>query len=702
MAWDLDSSSPSDAPFPGIRQDLSLLPGEPYEDGEPSWILHDPFSNRFFRFGGREVELLACAGEKSLGSILEAAEKNVDKEVTEEEIKELVEFLRHSNLVEGDDVQQNWYQKQNEMQKSTFARVARSFLFFRIPLWHPDNFLKRTLPYVSWLLNPLSLKILVFIFCVDLYLLSRNFDEFLSSFPHFFNLTGLVIYGFTLLGIKIIHELGHAYVAKGMGCRIPVIGVAFMVGIPVLFTDTSDAWKLPSRKKRLFITAAGVGVECVVACLSLLVWNIVPDGVVRSALFFLTSSWVFSILINSNPLMKFDGYFFLSDLCRMPNLEQRATALGRWWLRETLFGFGIPSPEKMRYWLLFFAGSLWVYRFFLFLGIAIVVYYFFFKSVGIILFIVEITYFLFRPVWNEIREWWKMRKLIRWNRTVVRTLLVLTGGLFLICFPWKKNITIPAYSESPLSVVYSPIVGQLVEIEKQNGDVVKAGDLLLSMQSRELEYEMEQARNQYKILQWQKETAGFSPEMLSRAVVVATELRTQEKKITNLKEKETQLLIRAPHDGEVVDMRKNLKTGEWLGKGESILSLVQKKSKIIAFVPEEYVSHIENGAEGIFYPEKGNWAPMGVVVDDVEEIGVDNIDSLYPVSLFGGDLAVRENAAGKLIPVVASYKVRLHSSQANGLQRPVRGSVKLKGNRESFITQVWRRTVALLRREIGF
>ena len=701
MAGDLASSSAA-AIFPGLRQDLTLLPGEPYEDGEPAWVLHDPLSNRFFRLGKIEIDLLACFDLDDVAAIQVKAQREVDSDVTEEHIRELTEFLRHNNLVQGDALQQHWYQKQNEMQKKSVLQWLSSFLFFRIPLWHPDKFLTNTLPFVSWLASPITLKIFAVILFTGLYLLSRNLDEFFSSFPHFFNLTGFFIYGISLLGIKIIHELGHAYVAKAMGCRVPVIGIAVMAGVPVLFTDTSDAWRIPSRKKRLIITASGIGVECAVACLSLLAWNIVPDGALRSAFFFLTSTWIFSILINSNPLMKFDGYFFFSDLTRTPNLEQRAITLARWWLREKLFSCGIPAPEKMKHWMLAFAVSLWVYRFFLFLGIAILVYYFFFKLAGIILFGVEIVYFLVRPVWNEIHEWWKMKQLITWNKTVIRTLLLLSTVILLICFPWRKTISMPAYSQSPYSVVYSSVSGQLLKIKKKNGDSVQAGDLLLTMQSQELTYETRQVLHEHKLMEWQKSIAGFYPEMLSRALVIATELQTQEKRLVSLKEKEKKLQIRSPHDGIVVDMRKYIKEGEWIGADESILGILQNDSQIIAYVPEEYVSHIKIGESGTFYPDKGNWPAIEVLVEDIEEIGIDSVDSLYPVSLFGGDLAVRENAAGKLIPVVASYKVRLRSDHTTPLERPIRGTVRIKGKRESFIAQIWRRAVALMRREGGF
>src|SRR5690606_21301466 len=110
-------------------------------------------------------------------------------------------------------------------------------------------------------------------------------------------------------------------------------------------------------------------------------------------------------LVNLNPLMRFDGYFLFSDLVRMPNLEARGHAMGRWHLRRLLFGLADPRPEPGRSWLVGYAYAIWTYRLFLFLGIALAVYFLFFKALGIVLFLVEIVYFIGAPVFREARKW---------------------------------------------------------------------------------------------------------------------------------------------------------------------------------------------------------------------------------------------------------------------------------------------------------
>ena len=86
--------------------------------------------------------------------------------------------------------------------------------------------------------------------------------------------------------------------------------------------------------------------ELLLAVLALLAWSLLPDGPARTAAFMLASAtWITTLAINLNPFMRFDGYFLLSDLWGVDNLQNRAFALCRWRLREALFGYGEPAPS---------------------------------------------------------------------------------------------------------------------------------------------------------------------------------------------------------------------------------------------------------------------------------------------------------------------------------------------------------------------
>ena len=137
--------------------------------------------------------------------------------------------------------------------------------------------------------------------------------------------------------------------------------------------------------------AEGTAIAWALAGLATLAWALAPDGIFRQAMLYLaTTGWLLTLALNASPFMRFDGYFILTDLLDFPNLHERAGVLARAWLRKTLFGVTALDSENLsltaRRALIAFALFTWLYRFTLFLGIAVAVYLLFFKALGIFLF----------------------------------------------------------------------------------------------------------------------------------------------------------------------------------------------------------------------------------------------------------------------------------------------------------------------------
>ena len=696
----------SQQPSPQLRQELNLFPAEAYEDGSPAWILADPLSNRHFRIGQLEVELLSFCGLGDEEKTAQLASIKLGHHVPVEQVIELFSFLRINNLVQGDDSQLAWYQQQQAASKpSVFMHLAKSYLFFRIPLLHPDRFLTKTLKYVAYLGSSHSFILLGLLFIISLFLVSRQFDHFIGTFLHFFNTEGFSVYLLALTVIKILHELGHAYTAKNMGCKVPIIGVAFLVGWPILYTDTTDAWKLQSRKHRMFIGIAGITVELGIAIICLFLWCLVSDGLIRSVLFLLaTTTWIMSIFVNFNPLMRFDGYYLLSDWLRMPNLEIRSFAMAKWWLREKLFALKVAPPETIRMKLVFFSYAVWIYRFFLFLGIALLVYYFFFKALGILLFGVEIIYFIVRPIMNELKQWRNFWPHVTWNHATIRSSLLLLVILLLFFIPWRSSIEIPAFIKSQYTILYAPVSGKVTQIKVKNNQPIHIGDTVMEMNSPQLSYEKEQSQRRYKELSWQRDFLGFDSKMRSQALVINSSLITQNRRLRGLIERDNKRRLLSSNAGIITDTDVNIKVGDWIAEGTPLLSILDTRDLTVhAYIEEQYLSRIEIGQSGLFYPEKGHYSILEVEVTEIENMAVRTMDALYSASLFGGDVAVRENQQRELIPVISVYKIRLKiTNDFSNLQRVIRGTVVLKADPESFYKRVKNRVVGVFRREGGF
>ncbi|WP_010286374.1 site-2 protease family protein, partial [Pectobacterium brasiliense] len=336
--------------LPPLRADLQLAESAPGINGAPQWVLSDPITGRYFTLTPSAIRLLRHWSLRQPQQILAAANSEPGLPLRVKELEQLMQFLRQHDLVAASDPEQRqrYLGKAHAMRTSLWKSVLHQYLFFRIPLWRPDPVLNRCWPWLQRYGTPFLIWVFPFILLLGLFLVSRDWVRYTHSFPHLFSLSGMAVFGISLVFAKFIHELGHAFMAKRAGCRVQSMGVAFIVLFPLFYTDTTDAWKLKDRQARLLIGAGGILAELMLAVIALLAWALLPDGPARTAAFMLSSAtWLTTLVVNLNPLMRFDGYFLLSDFWRVENLQERAYALCRWRLRESLFGHGHPAPENL-------------------------------------------------------------------------------------------------------------------------------------------------------------------------------------------------------------------------------------------------------------------------------------------------------------------------------------------------------------------
>ena len=343
--------------------------------------------------------------------------------IDEADVGALLHFLEQHNLLQANSAAavNRLRQRSAQMKKNPYEWLLHNYLFFRVPLIRPQVWLAALMPFLNWLFRPVTGVALMALTVTGIFLATRQWETFVSTVVEHLSLSGFLGYAVALVFAKTLHEIGHAVTATRYGVRVAHMGVAMLVMFPMLYTDTSESWKLTKPRQRLAIASAGIITELAIAGLATLAWSLSPDGALKNGLFFLaTTSWVLTLLLNLSPFMRFDGYFILTDLLDFPNLHERSGALARTWLRRTLLGFDEPyserTPGQGNAFLIAFALGTWIYRLTLFLGIALLVYYFFFKILGIFLMVVELVWFIARPVWTELRVWHTRKADIKPNR----------------------------------------------------------------------------------------------------------------------------------------------------------------------------------------------------------------------------------------------------------------------------------------------
>ena len=697
--------------LPALRPDLQLSAAEPALDGSPQWTLADPVRGRYFKLGGAAMRLLRHWGIGDGAQVLAAANREPGIPLQAGDLEELLRFLRGHDLISSGDAEQraSYAGKAAAMRQGLWKALLHQYLFFRIPLWRPDAFLNRTWPWLECHGGKLLHVGLPLVFGLGLYLVARDWERFLATFPHLFSLGGALAFGVALTFAKLCHEFGHAYMAKRAGCRVQSMGLAFMVLLPLFYTDVSDAWRVNDRRSRLLIGAGGILAELALACVALLAWSLLPDGPARTAAFMLASAtWLTTLAVNLNPFMRFDGYFLLSDYWGVDNLQGRAFALCRWRLREWLFGYGEPAPEPLpapiRHKLLWWGYCSWLWRAALFLGIALAVYHLFFKLLGIFLMLVELLWFIGLPIGREVAEWWARRGQARRSRMIVlgvASLLVLA----VLALPWRSAVEVPVLLEAARSsALHAPLSARLKAVHVRDGQWVEAGALLVELESPDLDARLRIVRSEIRILQLQLRRQASRAETVADVGILEQRLAEALAEYRGLAAQRARLVLQAPHAGTVRDLSQDLRPGLWVPPRLPLARVVDSSQvRLRGYLEEELLWRVDTGSEGRFIADDPLRPAIPVRLIDVAATGAPYLDIEALASDRQGPIAVRRDERQRGKPLQAQYAVRLEvtADMAQPAQ-PLRGLVVLDGRRESLLGAAWRRVVALGVRESGF
>ncbi|WP_236192973.1 site-2 protease family protein [Pseudomonas glycinae] len=696
--------------LPSLRADLQLSPAAPALDGSPRWTLADPVRGRYFKLGAAAMRLLRHWSLGDPEQVLRAANREPGLPLDGVELEQLLTFLRGHDLISALDDQQraSYSLKALAQRQSLWKILLHQYLFFRIPLWRPDAFLNRAWPWLERF-GPRVLRYgLPATLALGVFLVSRDWQRFVGTFPHLFSLGGAIAFGIALFFAKLCHEFGHAFMAKRAGCRVQSMGVAFMVLLPMFYTDVSDAWRVNDRRARLLIGAGGVLAELLLASIALLVWSFLPDGPGRTAAFMLASAtWITTLVVNLNPFMRFDGYFLLSDLWEVDNLQGRAFAFCRWRLREFLFGYGAPAPEPwsptMQRRLLIWGYGSWLWRAALFFGIALAVYHLFFKVLGIFLMLVELVWFIFLPIMSEWRQWWSRREQAHGPRVVLSSLAVL-GLLLVLIVPWRSSVELPTMLEGGrASALHAPTAARVKAVRVADAQTVAQGDVLIELESPDLDSRQAIVRREIRIQQLLMRRQAGRSETAADAGIVEQRLAEAVAEYRGLTAQRERLLLRAPHAGTVRDLLPNLTPGRWLSSKDALARVVEDGTRLRGYLAEAELWRVKPGATGRFIADDPMHAALSVQLNEIDTNGVAYVDQEALTSDHHGPIAVRRDQQQRAEPVQAQYGVRLTTlDQAPPPVQPLRGVVVLQGSGESVLGVAWRRMAALGVRESGF
>lgn len=696
--------------LPPLRQDLSLHAGPLAQDGSPTWVLHDPPANRFYSLSWPAFELLSRWPLGEPAAVLADVNRQTTLAVDGEDLESLVAFLAQFHLLDAQAPAdtQRLLRAADANRLSPAQWLLKNYLFLRVPLLRPARWLDRCAPFVAGVYRAPFWMAIVLCAVVGVCLAARQWDTFVGTFSQYKSLGGLVAIAVALSLAKVLHELGHAFTAQRHGCRVSTMGVAFLVMLPVLYTDTNEAWKIADKRQRLQIAAAGVAAELALGAVAMLAWNFLSDGPLRAGVFLLaTTTWILTLAINASPFMRFDGYFLLCDWMDMPNLHSRAFAFGRWWLRRVLFGWPDAAPEPFkagrRRFLVAFAFTTWCYRLGVFLGIAYLVYDSFFKLLGVFLLIVELGFFIVAPLLREFEVWWLRRGELTWNFATRRTACALAVVAAVLLLPLQRDVRAPAVLGAAQSEeLYAVAAGRVVGAPVPVGSSVKQGDVLVRLESPDLMHQLGLARNKAQRVRWELDSLRLDAKLLDDNAALQERWAAAGAEVAGLEAQAEELTVRAPFAGRVVYVDEALVPGSWVAVHERLVQVAGLEgAKGEVLVREDDLQRLTSHA-AVFVSERAEQGRIHCGMGAVDRINLSALDSPYLASTYGGAVRVQADPAGALLPTETVFRARLVDCRTAGAPpQELRGTAHVLGESTSLAAELLRRATRTVQRELG-
>ena len=366
----------TDRPVPWkMRGDLQA--SKQMYQGKEYWVLKDPLALAYFRFAEEEYALLKLLdGRRTLGEIQQAFEKSyLSQQVTLDELKLFIANLEQQGLLTGGPPGQGKKLYERGQAKQTQAKLGAAFnpLAVRFPGIDPERFLQAAYPWIRGVFHPVCMACALLLILSAALLITVEFHVFQAKLPdlqRFFTPENIGWLAVMLAATKVLHELGHAFTAKHFGGECHEMGVMLLMFTPCLYCNVSDTWMSRNKWQRAAVAAAGMVVELTMAAAATWLWWFSQPGLFNHlCLNVMFIGGVNAVLLNGNPLLRYDGYYILSDLLEIPNLRQKASEtlkrlLGTWML-------GLPAtpdpflPQRQRWAFAVYAVASGVYRWFI-------------------------------------------------------------------------------------------------------------------------------------------------------------------------------------------------------------------------------------------------------------------------------------------------------------------------------------------------
>jgi putative peptide zinc metalloprotease protein len=631
----------------GLRSDLEV--SRHTFRGESTYVVRNPITFHSHSLSTTNYQvLIALDGEKALGGIFHDLVAAGQLQQEQEEDFYLFILSLHQlgflNLPVTDG--KALYDRFRKRQFIQRRAKLTGFLFWRVPLINPDAMLDRTMRFVAPLFSrgALALWLVLMVFCAGI--LWQRWEDFKGPLQTILvtkNLAGLWI---LLVGLKVIHEFGHAYVCKLFGGKVPEMGAFFICFTPCAYVDASAAWGFARKRQRIAVSLGGMYVESIVAGLALLVWNATGPSMLNSfAHQAVTLASIVTIGFNINPLMRYDGYYILSDLVEIPNLREQSVTAVQAVCKRWLLGIRSNAlPFSLRGRLLLFlygvCSSVWKVTLVAAIcaGVALKIY-----IVGALMAAFYGSTVLWGTVSKFCRYLWRSPETapVRGRAVVLGTVVLVGIPLGIALIPVRNSVqTHGVIAAEDERQVHAQASGFLQQSEILPGQAVETNDVLYVLENEQTRAIAAAARATLDLINLQavcelEEDPAVAAKTRLQADQVQQSLLQAEREIGNLS-------VTAPMAGIMVDCDAVPRMGRFVKEGECLATVAHGAWIVRSLVTAEDLADTK--------PQVGERVRirlLGVAakelqgaVTDVAVSGSDQINAPSLTQLGGGTIAV--------------------------------------------------------------
>ncbi|MEO1525358.1 MAG: efflux RND transporter periplasmic adaptor subunit [Planctomycetota bacterium] len=559
-----------------LASDIAVWPV--WECGEAFYRIESRDRRRFYRVGYREYVLLSMLdGSTNIaGACGLAASKLGTDALTSDEAESVVVWLLQEGLATVDGAASRSSSQTANTEKSLWKRINPFWI--QVPLAKSSPNLRRLLNCFAPLFGRLPTLIGLGAVVCGMIAYGANATAVHQSSGNLFTADGWIYFFVTWVLLKIVHELGHAAACRRLGGEVSEIGIVFMLFAPLAYVDVTSCWRMPKAFSRIMVSLAGMYVELVIASLAMLAWLWCDSVASRFWLAnIVVTAGVSTLLFNANPLMRFDGYYVLSDATQIPNLYGEASAelkrIGKW----LFYGESPSSGHSHRGRSLFLATygvAALIWRLMICMALCAAAS-FMFSGAGILLVAFAVVAWFGQPL-KQLFEMTREDFQIDRPRFLRSTVVATFTSAILLCLlflPFGTSVVLPGVVHDPPGAeIRSAADGFIAEVHVDAGTAVVRGQPIVTLRNESLRAELRDMELKREAARVKVRVATDSHDA-SATQVSREELRAIERQISELRPKVDGLVVTAPHGGVVSGKQLAFSIGRFVREGEELLRI---------------------------------------------------------------------------------------------------------------------------------